>query len=223
MDHPVKEIRTVIRDLVQGSPEKQQNAIYSNYAEDAAFTHPFCHVPSFGNVQIPFLFPINSRWVVLRIFRWYRILSPNIEMEIESCVQDQKTNLLYIKMRQDFRLWFVPFYNAPVELVVVLRLETRTVDANGNPLPRGYGDSNTVGSRQRQFIVSHEDHYQVGEVLKFLVPFFGYWAWHVWTLFGTVVCVVGAFLGYPLTLLYQQFSGISSTNGNGSLMENRRD
>ncbi|TID00066.1 hypothetical protein CH35J_005454 [Colletotrichum higginsianum] len=223
MDHPVKEIRTVIRDLVQGSPEKQQNALYSNFAEDAAFTHPFCHVPSFGNVQIPFLFPINSRWLILMIYRWYRILSPNIEMEIESCVQDQKTNLLYVKMRQDFRLWFVPFYNAPVDFVVVLRLETRTVDANGNPMPRGYGDSNTVGSRQRQFIVSQEDHYQIGEWLKFLVPFFGYWAWHAWTLFATVLCVVGAFFGYPLTLLYQQFAGNSSTNGNGSLQENKRD
>lgn len=84
--HPtiVKEIKTVIRDLVQGSPEKQQNALYSNFTEDASFTHPFCHVPSFGNIQIPFLFTINSRWLVLMIYRWYRILSPNIEMEIES-------------------------------------------------------------------------------------------------------------------------------------------
>ncbi|KZL86600.1 flavin-binding monooxygenase-like protein, partial [Colletotrichum incanum] len=223
MDHPVKEIKTIIRDLVQGSPEKQQNALYSNFAEDAAFTHPFCHVPSFGNVQIPFLFTINSRWLILMIYRWYRILSPNIDLEIESSVQDQKTNLLYVKMRQDFRLWFVPFYNAPVEFVVVLRLETRTVDANGNLLPRGYGDSNTVGNRQRQFIVSQEDHYQVGEWLKFLVPFFGYWVWHAWTLFATALCVIGAFFGYPLTFLFQQFAANNSTNGTGSSQENKRD
>ncbi|KAK2032431.1 hypothetical protein LX32DRAFT_650040 [Colletotrichum zoysiae] len=223
MDHPVKEIKTVIRDLVQGSPEKQLNALYSNFAEDAAFTHPFCHVPSFGNTQIPFLFTINSRWFILMIYRWYRILSPNIDMEIESCVQDQKTNLLYVKMRQTFRLWFVPFYKAPVDFVVVLRLETRTLDANGNLLPRGYGDSNTVGNRQRQFIVSQEDHYQVGEWLKFLVPFFGYWAWHVWTLFATALCVVGAFVGYPLTLLFQQFAVNNAPNGTGSSQEVKRD
>ncbi|GKT48664.1 LOW QUALITY PROTEIN: uncharacterized protein ColSpa_08845 [Colletotrichum spaethianum] len=256
MDHPVKEIKTVIRDLVQGSPEKQKNALYSNFTEDAAFTHPFCHVPSFGNVQIPFLSTINSRWLILMVYRWYRILSPNIEMEIESTVairlphdtvvrvlpkrgyrdnsalspdvdhftvQDQKTNLLYVKMRQDFRLWFVPFYNAPVDFVVVLRLETRTVDANGNLLPRGYGDSNTVGNRQRQFIVSQEDHYQVGEWIKFLIPFFGYWAWHAWTLFVTGLCVIGAFVGYPLTFLFQQFAVNNSTNGTGSSQENKRD
>ncbi|KAI3532797.1 hypothetical protein CABS03_09167 [Colletotrichum abscissum] len=220
--HPtiVKEIKTVIRDLVQGSPEKQQNALYSNFTEDASFTHPFCHVPSFGNIQIPFLFTINSRWLVLMIYRWYRILSPNIEMEIESSVQDQKTNLLYVKMRQDFRLWFVPFYSAPVDFVVVLRLETRTIDANGNPLPRGYGDDASVGTRQRQFIVSQEDHYQVGEWLKFIAPFFGYWAWHAWTLLATAMCVVGAFFGYPLTLLFGQ---MARPNSNGNGQESKRE
>ncbi|KAK1471982.1 hypothetical protein CABS01_04625 [Colletotrichum abscissum] len=215
-----KEIKTVIRDLVQGSPEKQQNALYSNFTEDASFTHPFCHVPSFGNIQIPFLFTINSRWLVLMIYRWYRILSPNIEMEIESSVQDQKTNLLYVKMRQDFRLWFVPFYSAPVDFVVVLRLETRTIDANGNPLPRGYGDDASVGTRQRQFIVSQEDHYQVGEWLKFIAPFFGYWAWHAWTLLATAMCVVGAFFGYPLTLLFGQ---MARPNSNGNGQESKRE
>ncbi|WYZ45272.1 hypothetical protein EsH8_VIII_000588 [Colletotrichum jinshuiense] len=219
MDHPVKEIRTVIRDLVQGSPEKQQNALYSNFTEDAAFTHPFCHVPSFGNVQVPFLFTINSRWLILMVYRWYRILSPNIEMEIESSVQDQKNNLLYVKMRQDFRLWFVPFYSAPVDFVVVLRLETRTIDSNGNPLPRGQGDAATIGSRQRQFIVSQEDHYQVGEWIKFLVPFFGYWAWLAWTLFATSLCVVGAFFGYPLTWFFQQ----KAENNISNSQENKKD
>lgn len=80
----MKEIRTVIRDLVQGSPKEQYDALFNHFTEDAAFTHPFCHVPSFGNVDIPFLFTINSRWLVLMIYRWYRILSPNIAMNIES-------------------------------------------------------------------------------------------------------------------------------------------
>ncbi|OLN88318.1 hypothetical protein CCHL11_00442 [Colletotrichum chlorophyti] len=209
MDHPVKEIRTVIRDLVQGSPDTQQKALLSHFVEDASFTHPFCHVPAFGNVQIPNLFTINSRWLILMIYRWYRILSPNIDMEIESTVQDQKTNILYVKMQQDFRLWFVPFYNAHVDFVIVLKLETRTIDADGNPLPRGYGDAATVGSRQRQFIVSQEDHYQVGEWLKFIIPFLGYWTWLAWTLFATFLSVVGAFFGWPLTWYYQRLAGDS--------------
>ncbi|KAF9881823.1 hypothetical protein CkaCkLH20_00969 [Colletotrichum karsti] len=200
----IKEIKTVIRDLVQGSPEKQKNALYSHFAEDAAFTHPFCHVPSFGNVQLPFLPAINSRFFIFLIYRWYRILSPNIDMEIESSVQDQKTNLLYVKMSQDFRLWFVPFYLAHVNFVVVLQLETRPVDDQGRPLPRNQTDASAVGARQRQFIVHQEDHYQVGEWLKFLVPFFGYWAWHIFTLFATLLCAVGAFIGYPVTWFFQQ-------------------
>ncbi|KAF4857133.1 hypothetical protein CGCSCA4_v000564 [Colletotrichum siamense] len=199
MEHPVKEIRTVIRDLVQGSPKEQYDALFNHFTEDAAFTHPFCHVPSFGNVDIPFLFTINSRWLVLMIYRWYRILSPNIAMNIESAVLDQRANLLYVKMSQDFRLWFVPFYSAPVDFVVVLRLETRNVDDQNRPLPRSQTDASAVGARQRHFIIHQEDHYQVGEWLRFLVPFFGYWAWHVFTLFSTILCAAGALIGYPVT------------------------
>ncbi|KAF6820155.1 hypothetical protein CSOJ01_00858, partial [Colletotrichum sojae] len=206
-----KEIRTVIRDLVQGSPDKQKSALYSHFVEDAAFTHPFCHVPAFGNVQIPFLSTVNSRFFILMIYRWYRILSPNIEMDIESSVQDQKTNLLYVKMRQNFRLWFVPFYSAPVDFVVVLRLETRTVDQDGRPLPRNQSsDASAVGARQRQFIVHQEDHYQVGEWLKFILPFFGFWIWHILTLFATILCAVGAGVGYPITVYTQR---AATTNG----------
>ncbi|TDZ35308.1 hypothetical protein C8034_v005471 [Colletotrichum sidae] len=213
MEHPVKEIRNVIRDLVQGSPEKQKNALYNHFSEDAAFTHPFCHVPAFGDFQIPYVATVNSRWLILQVYRWYRILSPNIDMEIESSVQDQKTNLLYVKMHQDFRLWFVPFYNAPVDFVVVLRLETRNVDAQGLPLPRNQSDANAVGARQRQFIVSQEDHYQVGEWLKFLIPFFGYWAWHIWTLFATILCVFGALIGLPVTRFFELQTIRAGTNG----------
>ncbi|KAL0944380.1 uncharacterized protein CTRU02_202267 [Colletotrichum truncatum] len=204
MEHPVKEIRTVIRDLVQGTPEKQKNALYSHFVEDASFTHPFCHVPSFGNIQLPFLPILNSRLFILMVYRWYRILSPNINMEIESTVQDQKTNLLYVKMHQDFRLWFVPFYSAPVDFVVVLRLETRTVDGDGRPLPRNQSDTPTFGSRQRQFVVHQEDHYQVGQWLKFITPVVGPWAWYAWSLFATFLCAVGALVGYPMTWLLQQ-------------------
>lgn len=37
---------------------------------------------------------------------------------------DKQNLLLYVSIHQNFKLWFVPFYNAPVKLVTVLQLST---------------------------------------------------------------------------------------------------
>ncbi len=41
-------------------------------------------MPSFKNVNAPGVGEIDSRAVITAIFRWYKILSPNIELNIES-------------------------------------------------------------------------------------------------------------------------------------------
>lgn len=81
----VKEIRSVIKTLTAGTPAEQERAVKNHFLPDAGFTHPFCSVPSFQPYTIPFTsFTIDSRWVILMVYRWYRILSPHIETDIQS-------------------------------------------------------------------------------------------------------------------------------------------
>jgi hypothetical protein len=122
MEHPVKEVRNVIRSLTQGTPDEQQDAVYRYFSPGASFVHPFCRVPSFVGVKVPGVGELDSRALILAILKWYKMLSPKIELEIESCVFDQRTNLLYVKISQVFSIWLIPFHRAPVSLVSVLHL-----------------------------------------------------------------------------------------------------
>ncbi|KAK3318497.1 hypothetical protein B0H66DRAFT_622506 [Apodospora peruviana] len=125
MEHPVKDVRHVIRALCQGTPEEQRDAVNRHFLPSASFVHPFCCVPSFEGVQLPFIGKVNSRMLVLAIFKWqpmYKILSPKIDLEIESSVFDQRAGLLYLTIAQTFSIWFIPFHKAPVRLVSVLQL-----------------------------------------------------------------------------------------------------
>ena len=73
----MEEISTVIRLLTQSVPSLQQKALERFFTQDAAFSHPFCRVPNFE----------GSRWYVLKIFQWYKVMSPKIELEIHSIGQ----------------------------------------------------------------------------------------------------------------------------------------
>lgn len=74
IDSTVIEIPTVIRLLTQSVPTLQQKTLERFFTPYASFVHPFCQVPSFD----------GSRWWVLKIFQWYKIMSPRIEIEIHS-------------------------------------------------------------------------------------------------------------------------------------------
>jgi hypothetical protein len=74
MDDPVREISRIIHTLTQGTPEEQTEALQKYYAPNASFTHPFCRTGSFD----------GSRNVIGFIYKWYKILSPKIELEIKS-------------------------------------------------------------------------------------------------------------------------------------------
>ncbi|KAG7124288.1 hypothetical protein HYQ44_020179 [Verticillium longisporum] len=93
MDHPVKEIRPIIKSLTQGTPAEQQQTLETYFTPDATFAHPFCRVPSIPTYALPFLpdTPVNSRLVMLFIYRWYRILSPHIDVDISSARMQRKT------------------------------------------------------------------------------------------------------------------------------------
>ncbi|KAM0328206.1 hypothetical protein ACHAQA_005613 [Verticillium albo-atrum] len=224
MDHPVKEIRPIIRSLTQGTPAEQQKTLDTYFTPDAAFVHPFCRVPSFPSYALPFLSsPVNSRLAILLIYRWYRILSPHIEIDITSAVHDQKQNLLYLQITQAFTFFFLPFYTPRINLTTVLRLDHRPAppdarntsggilpirNASGSPGPEneavgngnGNGNGNGTG-KERYYITAQEDLYQTTEWLKFLVPWVGAPLFAAWQLFAALLSVAGAVVLAPLTWL----------------------
>lgn len=73
----------LIHQLTEGSPADQKDALETYFLPDAFFIHPLCRVPSFKNRRVPFLGVINSRWAIWMIYRWYKILSPRILLNVE--------------------------------------------------------------------------------------------------------------------------------------------
>ena len=74
MDDPVRDISPIVHTLCQGSPQEQEHAINTYFTPDASFTHPFCRTWSFN----------GSRLLIHGIFRWYKIMSPKIDLHISS-------------------------------------------------------------------------------------------------------------------------------------------
>ncbi|KAM4057266.1 flavin-binding monooxygenase-like protein [Hirsutella rhossiliensis] len=202
MEHPVREIGAVITTLTTGSPAEQQAILHNVFLSDASFSHPFCRVPSFPKGTIPLLPNADSRSVLLQIYRWYRTLSPNIDITIDSAVFDQRTGQLFVSIRQTFAIWFVPFYKAPVRLVTVLQLRQRP--SQDSPSPEARESAALAGpgqERTRYFIASQEDLYTFNDCAQFLLPGLGPFLWNLWQLLSTALCVVGSLVFLPLYLL----------------------
>ncbi|EME86122.1 uncharacterized protein MYCFIDRAFT_101688, partial [Pseudocercospora fijiensis CIRAD86] len=172
MDDPVKDITPIIHRLTQGSPQQQEDTINYYFAENASFTHPFCRTGSFE----------GSRYLIHKIFQWYKIMSPQIDLTVNSVAFDEQHFVLYVNISQVFSIWFVPFHRSPVTLTTQLQLVRRPAE------PRKY------------YIQSQNDLYQVDQFVKFFAP----WdigttiviLWHFW---ATFFCVIGAHLGRPFT------------------------
>jgi hypothetical protein len=71
MDDPVNEIRGIVLNLTTGNRTQQQETLETYFTPDASFKHPFCAIAGF-------------RGAILLIFQWYKILSPKIEIEVNS-------------------------------------------------------------------------------------------------------------------------------------------
>ncbi|EAA33067.1 hypothetical protein GE21DRAFT_5770 [Neurospora crassa] len=154
MEHPVKDIRRVIGTLCQGSPQEQEDTLSRYFTPSASFVHPFCRVPHFDNIYIPRYGLLNSREIIQYIYKWYKILSPKIDIEVESAVFDQKSSLLYVNVAQTFTIWFLPFHKAPVRLVTVLHLVPEDEFNNNhnksrNPRRRLLSENNNALAKQQ--------------------------------------------------------------------------
>ncbi|ROT40698.1 hypothetical protein SODALDRAFT_330439 [Sodiomyces alkalinus F11] len=222
-----KEIVPIIKSLAQGTPSDQERVINSYFLPEASFIHNLCRVPSFNPRHVPFTdLTIGSRWFVLMIYRWYRILSPHIDLQVNSVVHDEKSDLLFLHIRQIFTFFFFPLYHADVSLITLLRLEQRPLSPQGGAAPppepatittdngshdsyaavaavagaeaNGSTDLHDASLSTHYFIASQEDFYQPTDLLKFIAPFYGAPLYAVWQLFATLLSAVGALIFAPL-------------------------
>ncbi|KAI9851609.1 MAG: hypothetical protein M1838_003203 [Thelocarpon superellum] len=176
MENPVEEIGHVIRSLTQTPPHIQRYTINRYFTPNASFTHPFCRTGSFE----------NSRWVIGMIYRWYKIMSPHIDLDVTSVAYDEKMLRLYVEVHQIFSIWLVPFYAANVSLVTVIDL------AYDKP-------------RQVYLIKSQNDLYQTTEFIKFFWP--GGWVVAMlWQYVATLLSILGALILWPVTLVEDKFN-----------------
>jgi len=88
-----------------------------------------------------------------------KILSPKIDLQVESTVFDQRANLLYVTIRQTFSIWFLPFHKSPVHLVTVLHLtpdqpNPNSKNNNNHSIKNGNGNGKGNGNTH---LLSHEN------------------------------------------------------------------
>jgi len=186
MDHPKRQASNVIHLLTEGSPAEQKDALETYFLPDATFVHPLCRVPSFSHISLPLLGEINSRWAIWMIYRWYKILSPRIILNVECDEFNQESKILFVDIHQIFSIFFVPFYKSNVRLTTKLSLVQSTGD-------------------NKYYIKSQEDLYQLNEVVKFFWPGGATIIWF-WQMFATFLCIVGALMLAPVTWMIQRQS-----------------
>ncbi|KAF2147336.1 uncharacterized protein K452DRAFT_261770 [Aplosporella prunicola CBS 121167] len=208
MEDPQRDIRQVIHLLCQTPPSVQRDTIERFFTPDATFTHPFCRTG-----KLP-----HSRLLIRAVYRWYKIMSPRIDMRINSVAYDPTTLLLYVHISQVFRIWAIPFYAAPVSLVTVLHLAYSAPDSHSSAVAAAEGAA--LAAREpggRYYIAAQNDLYQVSEFVRFVWPG-GFLVVWLWQLVATFFCVLGALLLWPVTLV-EEFVGVWGGRRGGDVPE----
>ncbi|KLJ10819.1 hypothetical protein EMPG_13800 [Blastomyces silverae] len=205
MEDPVAEIPHVIHLLTQSLPSVQKQTIERFFTPSASFTHPLCRTGSFD----------GSRWLIIQIYRFYKIMSPHIDLEIHSVAFDKPNLTLYVTISQIFRLLIIPFYKANARLTVILTLSPSTthvpeadhslssswLSASEHSPDRSSSHSHHPRSTSTTlyYISAQEDLYQISEVVKFVLPFgIGVMLTLVWHSFSTAFCVCAAWVLWPI-------------------------
>jgi len=120
------------------------------------------------------------------IYRWYKILSPRIVLDIECDEYNQKSQILFVDIHQIFSIFFVPFYKSDVHLTTKIKVVHSEQDG-------------------KYYIKSQEDLYQLNEVVKFFWPGGATILW-LWQVFATGMCILGALFFAPITWLEQKYA-----------------
>ncbi|KIO25503.1 hypothetical protein M407DRAFT_91885 [Tulasnella calospora MUT 4182] len=133
MEDPTAEITDVVKSLTTTqSPEVQLEAIQtwapliidcsptnhglnnslSYFTPNAAFDHPLAKV----------LPGSHSRQRVVGLYQWYKIMSPNIALDIKSIAFDEETNTLFLDIEQVYHSFLSPFSPHPARLTTKMDL-----------------------------------------------------------------------------------------------------
>jgi hypothetical protein len=103
MQNPQQEIPHVIRTLANpASPVVQASAVEKYMTEDVGFRHPLFRV-----VSGP-----NSRKRVLGIYRWYKTISPRVEVKVGNVYWDKARNVVLVEVEQ--KMWLRFCYFEPI-------------------------------------------------------------------------------------------------------------
>ncbi|EZF68444.1 hypothetical protein H105_08965 [Trichophyton soudanense CBS 452.61] len=216
MENPVEEIPQVIHLLTQSIPSVQQQTVEKYFTPSASITHPFLHSGSFQ----------GSRWLISRIFLFYKIMSPHVDLQVKSVAFDRDNLLLYVTVSQVFRIFIVPFYTAPVTLTTVLQLvkgveqdspaqhrhkvpvveltnSNTDLLASSTSIPAEEYASTTVepcsSTKPLYYIASQNDLYQTNEYVKFVIPYgIGEAFVLFWHAFATLFCVLASYVFWPI-------------------------
>jgi hypothetical protein len=135
---------------------------------------------------------------------------------------DEANEMLYLNITQVFKIWFIPFYAAHVNLTTVLQLI------------QGSRTRRTVPENDKYYIQSQEDLYQVDEFVKFFLPFHigttivAFWHW-----VATMCCIIGARVFGPVMAVLMDVKTVTDqaavdakfllSNGEATEQEQRRD
>ncbi|EIM84830.1 uncharacterized protein STEHIDRAFT_99669 [Stereum hirsutum FP-91666 SS1] len=140
MQNPADEIASVVKLVTTTpSPDVQKRALERYYTSDAGFRHPLCTVPSAH----------NSRESVIGIYQWYRIMSPKIELEVNSVSYDKEKGKVFLDVTQKFHIRFNPLPATPARLSVHLSLR----EENG-----------------LYYIALQEDFYHPDDLISLVIP-----------------------------------------------------
>ncbi|TFK20170.1 hypothetical protein FA15DRAFT_647365 [Coprinopsis marcescibilis] len=140
MESPDVDIMSIVLNLTTTASAETQKATVEKYmTQDVEFRHPVCLIPR-GR---------NSRDTVLKVFQWYRILSPTVDLKVNSVVFDQEREQIYLDLVQWFKLFFLPVDPVPARLIT--RLELRKVE-------------------NKYYISKQEDFYHPVDFTKLLFP-----------------------------------------------------
>ncbi|KAL2837770.1 hypothetical protein BJY01DRAFT_220580 [Aspergillus pseudoustus] len=178
MEDPVAEVPKVIRLLTQSPPSLQEETINQFFTPSAEFVHPFCRIWSYT----------GSRWAVTKIYQWYKIMSPHIDLDVRSVAYDKENLKVYVTIFQIFSIWLIPFHRAPVTLTTILDLTTDPGDER-EVAPEG---------SKRYYIKKQEDFYQPSEFIKFVMPIGGHSLIMMWHAFASLFSIAGVFLLWPI-------------------------
>jgi hypothetical protein len=131
----------------------------------------------------------------------YKIMSPHVEVRINSVAYDSAQLRLYVDISQTFSIWLIPFHTSHVSFITVLQLVAiRTGRSESRSSAVSLAEDRDADVKY--LITSQDDLYQLDQWVRFI--WFTGWFWiRSFQYFGMICSVLGAYLFGWVTVLEQ--------------------